>query len=168
MAKFVLVDKAPEKLEKGEIVIGQPDFMEQITANIKKAPKHKQTGINHLREVLNSIGQAYDQEMNVYKIRLVNYEGLPFKTNEDLSAIVCKILKNEYPAVFDKWLELQLKNRPMNTKLVYYIGDFRTCTPFYKAGLDLIEPKDIEAYMTGKPKKTVGKPAITDEEAQDV
>jgi hypothetical protein len=166
MAKFVVVNKAPETLEKGEIVINQPDFMEQIVANIKKAPKHKQTAINHLREVLTSIGQKYDQDMNVFKIRLLNYEGLPFNDNKDLSDIVVRVLKNEYPVLFDKYLDHELKNRPANTKLIYYVGNFTSAAPFYNAGLDLIEEKDIESYMTGKPKKVVGKPAITKEEAE--
>ncbi len=166
MAKFVVVKQAPETLEKGEIVIGQPDFMDQILANIKKAPKHKQTAINHLREVLNSIGQVYDPEMNVMKIKLNNYKGLAFNDSKDLSAIVVKILKNEYPSIFDRYLDHQLKNRPMNTKLIYYVGDFTATAPFYKAGLDLIEEKDVESYMTGRPKKIVGKPAITKEEAE--
>lgn len=166
MAKFVVVKEAPETLEKGEYLIAQPTFMEQIVANQKKAPKHKQTAINHLREVLNSIGQAYDPDMNVFKIKLFNYEGLAFNTNEDLSAIVVRILQNEYPVIFDKYVEHQLKARPTNTKLVYYVGNFTTTTPFYNAGLDLIEEKDVEAYMTGKPKKVVGKPAVTKEEAE--
>ena len=166
MAKFVVVKQAPETLEKGEIVIAQPDFLDQIRANAKKAPKHNQTGINHLREVVNSIGDKYDKEMNVYKIRMLNYEGLPFKTEQDLSVIVNRILKNEYPVIFDKYLEHEIINRPLNTKLVYYVGDFTTTGPFYKAGLDLIEEKDVESYMTGKPKKTVGKPALTKEEAE--
>jgi hypothetical protein len=165
MAKFVVVKQAPATLEKGEIVIGQPDFMEQIVANQKKAPRHQQTALNHMREVLSSIGQKYDPDMNVFKIRLVNYEGLAFKSNEDISAIIVRLLKNEYPAIFDRYLDHQLKNRPINTKLIYYVGDFTTTGPFYKAGLDLLEEKDIESYMTGKPKKTVGKPAVTDEEA---
>ena len=166
MAKFTVVNEAPATLEKGEVVIGQPDFMEQILANQKKAPRHHQTALNHLREVLNSIAQKYDPEMNVFKIKLFNYEGLAFKNNDDLSTIIVRLLKHEYPAVFDKYLEHQLKNRPTNTKLVYYVGDFNSTGPFYRAGLDLIEGKDIEAYMTGKPKKTVGKPAITNEEAE--
>jgi hypothetical protein len=166
MAKFTVVKQAPATLEKGEIVISQPDFMEQILANQKKAPKHKQTAINHLREVLSSIAEKYDHDMNVFKIRLLNYEGLAFSSHEDLSNIVVRILKNEYPAIFDKVVTYELNKRPANTKLVYYTGDFTTTTPFYNAGLDLIEEKDIESYMTGKPKKIVGKPAITKEEAE--
>jgi hypothetical protein len=165
MAKFVVVKQAPERLEKGEMVISPPDFMDQVVANIKKAPKYKQTAINHLREVLSSIAEKYDQEMNVFKVRLLNYQGLAFNTNEDISAIVVKILRNEYPIIFDRYLAYQLKNRPMNTKLVYFVGDLNSSKPFYDAGLDMIDEKDIESYMTGKPKRVVGKPAITDEEA---
>lgn len=166
MAKFAVVSKAPSTLEKGEVVIGQPTFLDEIKANANKAPKHKQTALNHLREVINSIGYRYDQEMNVYKINLTNFNGLAYNTDDDLSAIVTRILKQEYPVIFDKYLDHELRNRPINTKLVYYVGDFNSTGPFYKAGLDLIEMKDVESYMTGKPKKTVGKPAITKEEAE--
>jgi hypothetical protein len=167
MAKFVVVKEVPKTLDKGEFVITQPDFLEQIRANAMKAPRLKQTGINHLREVLNAIGVKYDPDMNVFKIRLVTYEGLPYKDETEFAAIVVRILRNEYPAVFDKVLEHQLQNRPMNTKLIYYVGDFNATGPFYKAGIDHLEEKDIASYMTGKPKKTVGKPAITAEEAEE-
>ena len=166
MSKFVVVKEAPQTLEKGEMVIVQPTFLNEIQHNARKAPKHKQTAVNHLREVLNTIGQKYDHEMNVFKMKLVNYEGRPFKDDNELSAIIVSILRTEYPVIFDKCLEYWLKNRPLNTKLIYYVGDFTTTGPFYKAGLDFLENKDIESYMTGKPKKVVGKPAITKEEAE--
>ena len=53
----------------------------------------------------------------------------------------------------------------MSTKLVYYVGDLSTTKPFFDAGLDMIDEKDIESYLSGKPNKVVGKPAITNEEA---
>jgi len=167
MAKFVIVKQAPAVLERGEVVINQPNFLEQVVANVKKAPKHRQTAVNHLREVLMSIAEKYDQEMDVLKINLSNYRGLPFNTNEDLSDILVRILKTGYPKIFDKCLEHQLKNRPMSTKLVYYVGELNTTKPFYDAGLDMIEEKDIADYMSGKPKKIVGKPAISNKEAAE-
>lgn len=165
MAKFVVVSTAPEKLDKGELVIGQPDFQEQITANAKKAPRVKLTALNHMREVLQSIAVKYDAEMNVMKIKLYAYEGVPYKTDAEFGAILVRLLKAEYPAVFEKYLEFALKNRPQNTTLIYYVGDFKSTTPFFKAGIDHLEEKDLEAYKTGKPKKVVGKPALTKEEA---
>ena len=165
MAKFIIVKEAPQDLRKNELVINQPDFMEQVLANVNKAPKHKQTAVNHLREVLSSIAEKYDHDMNPSRINLTNYRGLPFDTNEDMSTIIVKILKDGYPQIFSKCLEHQLNNRPMGTKLVYYVGDLSTTKPFFDAGLDMIDEKDIESYLTGKPNKVIGVPAITNEEA---
>ena len=167
MAKFVVVNSAPEKLEKGEVVITQPTFLEQIRENSRKAPKNKQTGINHLREIVQAVSLKYDQELNVFKIPMHKYEGVPFANETDLSNIVVNMLKTEYPTVFDKYIEHELKNRPINTKLVYFVGNFTETSAFYKMGLDLIELKDVESYMTGKPKKVVGKPAVTKEEVEN-
>ncbi len=163
MTKFVVVNEAPAEVPKGEVVINFPNFMEQIELNARKAPRHKQTAVNHLREILNSIAEKYDHDMNPMGIKLVNYLGLPFQTNEDISKLMVRILKNEYPAIFDKALAYEIAKRPMNTKLVYFVGDFTQTKAFYEAGLDLIEHKDVEHYLSGKPKKTVGKPAVTNE-----
>jgi hypothetical protein len=162
MAKFVVVNKAPKTLEKGEVVIAQPDFMEQIVANAKKAPRNHQTAVNHLREILQSISVKYDQELNPMRIKLVNYIGLSYASNEELSAILVKILRNEYPTIFQKVLEHQLTSRPSHTKLVYYVGNSVDAYPFFKAGIDSIDAKDVEAYMNdGKPKKVGKLPAPT-------
>jgi hypothetical protein len=166
MSKFVVVEEAPKTLEKGEIVVNQPNFMEQIVANQKKAPRSGLTAVNHLREILQTIGLKYDPELNAMRIKLVNYVGLPFSDNTTLSHIVLKILRSEYPKVFDKALEYELQHRPTNTRLIYYVGNFNDTAAFYRSGIDHIELKDVESYMTGKPKKIVGKPAITDEEAK--
>lgn len=168
MAKFTLVKQAPETLEKGEIIINMPDFLDQVRANNRKAPKHGQTAVHHLREILNSIAEKYDHDMNPLGIKLVNYIGLPFKTDEDISAIIVRILKNEYPIIFTKVIAYELKNRPINTKLVYFTGEFSATAAFYEAGLDLLDEKDVSSYLTGKPKKIVGKPAVTKEQAGEL
>lgn len=160
MAKFTVVKQAPETLEKGEIVITAPSFLEEIAANIRKAPARKQTGINHLREILNSIAQKYDHEMNIMKFKLVNYEGLPYQDDTELNAIILRILTTERPETLDGYLDHKIKARPMNTKMVYFTGAFTATGPFYKNGLDFVEEKDLETVLTGKPKKVVGKPAV--------
>lgn len=167
MTKFVVVDKAPETLEKGELVISAPNFMEQVLANAKKQPRNGLIAVNHVREILQSIGVKYDPELNSMRIKLAGYVGVPFKNNDELSAIIVRILKAEYPSVFEKALDYDLKNRPLGTKLIYYVGNFKGTTAFFKHGIDNIDESDVESYMTGKPKKTVGKPAITNEEAKE-
>lgn len=166
MAKFTVVKEAPKTLDKGEIVITSPTFLQEIAENVRKAPSRKQTAINHLREVLNSIATKYDQEMNVMKFRLVNYEGIAYQNDSDLNDIILRILTNERPETLEKYLDAQIRARPTNTKLVYYTGSFSSTTPFYKNGLDLLEEKDVKSYVTGEPKKVVGKPAVTKAEAQ--
>lgn len=166
MSKFVVVNEAPATLGVDELVIAPPDFMDQIVANVKKSPRNHLTAVNHLREVLQSIGLKYDPELNAMRIKLVNFVGLPFKDNTELSAILVKILKAEYPAVFDKVLDFDIKSRPQKTKLIYYVGNFADTTAFYRNGIDRLEEKDVEAYLTGKPKKVVGKPAVTNAEAK--
>lgn len=164
MAKFIVVNEAPAAVGKDEVVINQPDFLEQIQANARKASSKKLTGISHLREVLSSIAEKYDHDMNVFKIKLVNYTDIAYTDDAELSAIIVKMLHNEYPPIFAKYLDHKIKTRPMNTKLVWYVGNFNTTTPFYDNGLDLLENKDYEAYITGKPKKVVGRPAVSNQE----
>jgi hypothetical protein len=166
MSKFVLVKELPETLNKGEVAITEPNFMPEILQNMRKAPRVKNTAINHLREILNSIAVKYDQSMDVMRIRLHNYEGVPYSDDADLHKIIIKILSSEYPVVLEKYLDYQIKSRPMGTKLVYFSGALSACTPFYNNGLDLIEEKDVDSYLSGKPKKVVGKPAITKEQAE--
>lgn len=167
MSKFVVVNQAPATLEKGEIVIAEPNFLEQVTANNKKAPRTKQTAVNHLREILQTISGKYDPELNAMRVKLVNYTGLPYANDQELAAIVTRILKTEHPTTFEKVLDYDIASRPSNTKLIYFVGNFANSSAFFRAGIDQIDEKDVESYMTGKPKKTVGKPAITNEEAKE-
>ena len=166
MSKFVIVKQLPETLNKGEFVVTEPNFMPEISQNSRKASRTKHTGINHLREILNSIANKYDQNMEVMRIRLSNYEGLPYESETQLHDIVTRILKNEYPTVLAKCIDHQIKSRPMGTKLVYFSGTLNSATPFYDNGLDLIEEKDVDALLSGKSKKIVGKPAITKEQVE--
>jgi hypothetical protein len=167
MAKFLVVNEAPATLEKGEIVIQEPNFLDQIVANNKKAPRSKQTAVNHLREILQTVSSKYDPELNAMRVKLVNYTGLPFADDQELSKIVTRILKTEHPSTFEKVLDFDIAHRPPNTKLIYFVGNFANTAAFFRAGIDQIDEKDVESYMTGKPKKTVGKPAITNEEAKE-
>jgi hypothetical protein len=167
MSKFVAVKKAPANVGKGEYVIAQPNFMEHIKANAHKAAKSKRTGINHLRDIINDIQQKYQVDLNLFKIPLTQYEGIQYSTDEELNTFIVGLLKKERPALFEKVLEYNIKNRPYGTKLIYYVGDWGDTGPFFKEGVDSIEEKDVDDYLSGKPKKIVGKPALTKEETEE-
>lgn len=166
MSKYTSVKTAPATLRKGEIVLQEPDFLEQIRANAHKAAKKNITGVNHLRDILNAIRQKYDVELNIFKVPFSQYEGLPFKDENDLSKIVIRLLKKEYPSIFGKVLEYNIQNRPHGAKLIYYVGDFGDTGSFARNGIDFIEEKDVDEYLGVKLKKVVGKPAVTKEESE--
>ncbi len=166
MSKFASVKTAPASLRKGEIVIQEPDFLEQIKASAHKAAKKNITGNNHLRDILNGIRQKYDEQLDIFKVPLSQYEGLPFNDEKDLSRIITRMLKKECPGIFEKVLEYNVKNRPHGTKLIYYVGDFGDTGTFTRNGIDFIEEKDVDEYLGLKPKKIVGKPAVTKEESE--
>jgi len=166
MSKYTSVKTAPATLRKGEVVLQQPDFLEEIKACAHKAAKKNVTGVNHLRDILNSIRQKYDESLNIFKVPLSQYEGLSFSDEKDLSKIIIRMLKKECPGVFEKVLEYNVRNRPHGSKLIYYVGDFGDTGPFTRNGIDFIEEKDVDEYLGLKPKKIVGKPAVTKEESE--
>lgn len=168
MSKFVLIKTAPTILRKGEFVIKSPDFLEQIRACAHKAAKKNVTGINHLRDILNTIQQKFETDLSIFKVPLSLYEGLPFKDENDLSRIMVRMLKNERPVIFEKVLEYNIKNRPHGSKVIYYVGDLGDTGPFFRNGLDMIEEKDVDVELGLKAKKVVGKPAVTKEESEEL
>lgn len=167
MSKFVVVPTAPVSLRKGESVIESPKFLEQIRANAHRAAKKKLTGINHLRGILEAIQQSYETDLNVPKIPLSLYEGIAFDDENDLSRLIVRLLKSERPAVFEKVLEYNIKNRPHGSKVIYYVGDLHDTTPFFRNGMDMIELQDVDVELGIKAKKIVGKPAVTKEQSEE-
>jgi hypothetical protein len=166
MSKFVIVKTAPANLRKGEVVLESPSFLEQIRANAHKARKGL-TAVNHMRDILNAIQQRFEADINVFKIPFSQYEGLPFANEDELSKIVIRLLKKESPGVFEKVLEYNIKNRPHGSKLIYYVGDLDGTGPFFRNGIDMIDEKDVDVELGLKPKKIVGKPAVTKEESEE-
>lgn len=166
MSKYAIVRTVPTTLRKGEVVIEPPKFLEQIRATAHKAAKKNLTGINHLRDLLNAIQQKFEVDLNIFKVPFSQYEGLSFNNEIELSRIVVRMLKSERPEIFEKVLEYNIKNRPHGTKMIYYVGDFVDANPFFRNGIDQIEEKDVDEYLGLKPKKIVGKPAITKEESE--
>lgn len=168
MSKFVVVEKAPTQLGKGEVVLSTPNFVEQVAATINRGGSlREQTVLNQLRNILLAIQDKYQVDLNVYKIPLSRYEGIAFDSVERLSDIIRGLLNNERPEAFEKILEYNIKNRPYGTKLVYYAGRLQDTGPFFKLGLDMIEEKDVDEYLGRKPKKVVGKPAVSKEQSEE-
>ncbi len=166
MSRFVMVSRVPEHIGKGEFGITQPDFMEQVEASFLRggAPR-TQTGINQLRDIFTSIERKYGVDLQVPKIPLSRYEGLPYETRAELSRIVVQVLKTERSTVFEQVLEYNIKARPFGTKLIYFVGRANDTAPFFRHGIDAIEEREVDEYLGNKPKRQVGRPAVSNAEA---
>jgi hypothetical protein len=154
MAKFVVVKNRPKELKKGEYVIEQADFLPEIRQNSRNAPRGGLTGVNHLRSIVGTIGKEYDLELTAYSIKPYTYEGRAFSSEEELSNIVVSMLRDQYPKIFDKYLDKKIKERPFGTKLIYYVGDFLETAAFNLNGIDRLEEREVDAYMGNKKPKT--------------
>lgn len=162
MSKFTIVQDAPQTVQKDEYVIDRPSFVEEIKAHTSKQPKNGLTGAYHLRNITDSIAQNYDPEnMTAFSVKVHLFEGRPYSSEKELNKIVVEMLDMCYPAIFEKYLEKKIKTRPKGTKLVYYVdfGVDNAQELFYNNGLSEKEPE---------PKKVVGKPAVTKEQAEEL
>jgi len=167
MAKFKVVKEKPDSVKKGEYVIDHTSFLTEIDQHKTKATKNGLTGHHHLRSILESIASTYDPEnMTAFSVKVHNFEGIPYKNSEELNNLLLNMLKSDYPQVFIKYIENKIKNRPYGTTMVYYVdsGVKGAYELFYRHGLSDIN--DIETETNKKTGKTVGKPAITNEQAE--
>ena len=164
MAKFVTVKEAPTEVGKDEFVIQKPNFIAEIEKQGAKSPKNKLVSRFHLRQIVDAIGQVYDPDnMTGWVVKTHNYEGRPYADNKELNDIVVEALSAGYPKVFDKYLEKQVKSRPAGTKLVYLVQSGLYSNPeeiLYNNGLNEAGEEN------DKPRKVVGKPALTKEQAE--
>jgi hypothetical protein len=163
MAKYYTVKEAPTDLQEHEYVLNTPNFLTEITLQKGKQGRTGLTGSNHLRMILDSIGQAYDPEnMTAYSCRVSNFQGRPYSNDEELNKIVVEMLKADYPAVFPKYYDAAIKARPVGTTTIYYVD---AGTP---GVYEILQANGIERADTSTPKsgKVVGKPAITKAEAE--
>jgi hypothetical protein len=157
MSKFVVVPEAPKPLRAGEYVIERPNFVEEIRENMSKAPRGNKTATGFLRSIAGAIGDKYDKELTAWTVKTHNYEGRHYANEYELSAIVCEMLRASYPSIFKKYVDFKIRNRPMNVKVIYYVGDWTETTPFFDNGIDSIALKDIEAELGAKAKKPLTK-----------
>ena len=142
MSKFVVVDEAPANLNSGEIVIEQPKFLKEIAEAEKYSSKlggKRVTTLNHLKSIAENIRIAYDPEGfdAITAIPYSKYEGIQYDNPEDLAnKVVLKMLNKYKPEIFAKAIDKQIKTRPQNTSLIYFVGNEDSVQPFLNNGLD--------------------------------
>lgn len=161
--KFVCVKKAPGELRKHEYIIDMPDFIEEVQSNNNHKGSTNVTRNKHLRNIVSEIGLKYGPEgFNPYHVNIHKYEGLAFDSNSDLSKIMVRIFDKEYPTIFDSYITKKIKERPSETKVIYFTGDFLKSRSFTEAGFEMIKEKEVDVALGLKKSKILGKPMKPD------
>ena len=167
MSKFLIVNLPPKGLQENEYVIGGPDFYEQIRQCKGKKPKSSQMTTNYLREVIAAVGHKYGGE-DFDALRAVNvskFIGVPCGTDGEVHDVLVKAFENQCPGLLLAYVQHCFKQRPSGTNFIYNYGNPRYSTKLVESGWEQVSQKEFDADRSGKPKKIVGKPAITAEQA---
>ena len=80
-------------------------------------------------------------------------------------SVLIKAFETQYPSLLQEYVFHIFKQRPAGTNLIYYSGDPKYVTKLVESGWQQISDKELEDSRADKPKKIVGKPAITAENA---
>ena len=162
MTKYVRVNEAPGTLGKGEHVIEAPNFLAEVDSCSRRAPKNHYTTSNYMRDIAAAIGDKYMREdfNALTTINTSRFRGLPFENASDVDTIVKQMLSKSVPQVFEAFVDHYIRNRPPNTKLIYFLGDHLQTGPFTANGIDEINSKEVDTYLGKEQKKVVGKPAV--------
>lgn len=167
MSKFLVTKIPPETLRENEFVIGSPDFYTEIHQCKAKKPKSLQMTVNYLREVVAAVGQRYlGPEFDALRaVNVSKFIGVPCSTDKEVHDVLIKAFESQCPEILLAYVQYCFKQRPSRTSLIYYTGNPRFCTKFVESGWEQVSEKEFEDLRSGKPKKIVGKPAITAENA---
>ena len=120
---YILTDSEPEKLSSNEMVIHKPNFLEEVKATKGRRGINKVTSINSIRDMLAVLANKYDNTVNPYHIVLQKYDNIPYDSDEDFSAIILRIIKENDLQFVQKAVEQKLKARKANIDTVYYVSD---------------------------------------------
>lgn len=153
MAKFIILP-AKSELSKESFHIDQPDFTNEISEYVKKAPGQIQK--HALRNTINKLALEYAPDaISFPNIPYCDYEGSSYNTIEDAGGMVYAILKKHAPHIVDSYVRRQIRNRPTTAKVVYFRGDQEFARLFLSEGLDLAEHEFKPASRSRKTKEQV-------------
>ena len=145
MAVFKRIDKAPEKLKDNECVINKPDFQEFITQTRKRRGTSGLTTASNLRDIFMAITDKYDHTINPYQLKLSKYEGRAYDNDDGIRLVIFKIIADFDLNLLEKAVEFEIKNRPLETELIYYVSDDLAGTgAFIKNGINQSNAKKLK------------------------
>lgn len=110
--------------EDDSVQVFFPNFMPEVLKSKFQRGQRKLTTAAMLRLTLIDIADKYDPTFEVYRqFAPVNYEGLPFNSDEEYSQIIVRIIKEIRPNIIDAAIMQQIREAPRGTKLIYFVAE---------------------------------------------
>lgn len=147
MGTFIHVDRFDSAKSDCDLVITEPDFLEEIKACERWRGCFSSTTANYLRAIATEFGYKYDKKFNPYRsVVPSDYQGIPFKTPDDLSKIVKQMFAASYPQYLKNYLESRVRNRHFQYEHIIVVGfDSNTVKEVMDSlGFTYEEPKQVE------------------------
>jgi hypothetical protein len=119
---YIIVQEAPTELKSNEMVIKQPNFLEEVVENKGRRGVQKYATVNSLRTVLMSITDKYDNTINPYRLTLHKYEGQKFEDDNGFADIILRVIKDNDLDLVNKAVEFQVSNRSPKVDTIYYVA----------------------------------------------
>jgi hypothetical protein len=121
MIVYYAVPLAPKHIEENEMVIYKPTFLDEIQKTKVRRGVNKLTTASSLRDIFMAITDKYDNTINPYHLKLSKYEGISYDIDEDLVAVVYRIIKDNDLKLVEAAIDKQLKSRPHTVDTIYYV-----------------------------------------------
>ena len=124
MARVCFLEEKPKEIGKEEFIIDEPRFYDEIRdcKRFEQSLNRGLTASNHIKQIVSSILKSCKLDESIqFKIPYNQYCGLKYSNDWQLSEIIIKMLKNHCPDVIKKYVEYQIVNRPMGTRIIYFI-----------------------------------------------
>lgn len=136
MSTFYVVPTVPESLGPNDMVLYKPTFLEEIAKTKNRRGVTKLTTASSLRDIFMQITEKYDNKINPYHLKLNKYEGIAYDIDEDLVAIVYRVIKDNDLKLVEAAIDHALKARPHNIENIYYVTpDVEGIAAFTKNGV---------------------------------
>jgi hypothetical protein len=124
-----------------------PNFRSFIQPYFDRS-RRKVTERYMMRGIVEAIAnESYNDELYRPNPAYVDFEGVPFKTIEDLEAIIFKILAKYAKNSIHHFLAESVKKIPAGVDVVYFYGTYPDSDPLLKRGFKHLSGEEARAYM---------------------
>lgn len=145
---FVKVKEAPSSLSSREMLVTRLNFLEELKSCTTRKPATDLITLNYLRGLADEIASRYDKAFNAYRnVVPSDFVGIKCESQEDLSKILEQMFMASYPQILDKYVEHQLRKRPLSIRVIYAVGDVGSYDAFARHSIPEITQQQLDAHL---------------------